>query len=56
VGDLLLRPPCHARVLRVLTEVRDRIHDLAGSREAGSVGEVLVVARIRAQASRELWF
>ena len=41
IDDLKLATPCYVRVLRVLTEIRDGINDLAGSREEGSIGEIL---------------
>ena len=50
VDDLKLSSPCYARILRVLAEVRDGISDLAGSREAGSIAEVIDIDHITQQS------
>ena len=48
--DLRLATPCYARVLRVLSEVRDGLKDLAGDREAAATDEVIDLDLIRQQA------
>ena len=55
VDDLRLATPCYARVLRVLAEIRDGIRELAGSREAGGVGEAVDLDFIRQQAEAGLY-
>ncbi len=49
VDDLRLPTPCYVRVLRVLSEVRDGISDLAGAPESASVKETLDIDFIRRQ-------
>lgn len=50
-----LEMPCYVRVLRVLSEIRDGICDLAGSREAGSVAETIDLDHIKQQAEAGLY-
>ncbi len=49
VDDLKLPTPCYVRVLRVLSEVRDGISDLAGALESVSVNETIDTEFIRRQ-------
>ena len=55
VDDLKLDTPCFVRVLRVLGEISDGISDLAGSREAGSIKEIVDLVFIRQQAEAGLY-
>jgi hypothetical protein len=55
VDDLKLPTPCYVRVLRVLAEIRDGINDLAGSKEAGSISEVIDLDHIKKQAELGLY-
>ena len=55
VDDLRLSTPCYARVLRVLAEIRDGISDLAGSREADTLRELVDLDFIRQQANAGLY-
>jgi len=55
VDDLKLATPCYVRVLRVLSEIRDGISDLAGSREAGSIAEAVDLSYINQQAEAGLY-
>jgi hypothetical protein len=49
IDDLKLASPCYVRVLRVMAEIRDGIADLAGSREATSIRDVLDIELIKQQ-------
>jgi hypothetical protein len=49
VDDLQLPTPCYTRVLRVLSEVRDGISDLAGAPESASIAEAIDIEFIRRQ-------
>ena len=53
VDDLRLDTPCYVRVLRVLSEIRDSINDLAGSRE--TISEVIDLEFIRQQADANVY-
>ena len=53
--DLRMSPPCYVRVLRVLTEVRDGIIEVAPAREAARASEVLDMELIKQQADAGLW-
>ena len=55
VDDLKLQEPCFVRVLRVLSEIRDGIIDLAGNRVNGSIQEVLDLDFIKTQAEAGLF-
>lgn len=46
-----LTPPCYVRVVRVLVEIRDGIRDLAGSREANAINEVIDIEFIETRAN-----
>ncbi len=48
--DLNINPPCYVRVLRVLSEVRDGILDLAGVRESVAISEAIDIDFIKDQA------
>ena len=52
VGDLRFETPCYVRVLRVLTEIRDGIHDLA---KGNNIMEVVDIDYIRQQAEKGLY-
>ena len=47
VDDLKLSTPCYVRVLRVLSEVRDGISDLTGTREEGSIAEIIDIDHLK---------
>lgn len=53
VDDLKLAEPCYVRVLRVLCEIRDGIHDLAGSR--GNLDDVMDMDHIKYQTDHRLF-
>jgi hypothetical protein len=53
--DLRLATPCFNRVVRVLLEVRDAIVDLAGSREADTICEMIDGDFLRVQAERKAY-
>ena len=55
VSDLCLDTPCYTRVLRVLAEIRDGIHDLAGTRDSCNIMEAVDLDFIRTQAERGLF-
>ena len=55
VCDLCLDMPCYTRVLRVLAEIRDGIHDLAGTRDSCNIMEVIDLDYIHQQAERGLY-
>ena len=55
VDDLCLDMPCYTRVLRVLAEIRDGIHDLAGTRDSCNIMEVIDLDYICQQAERGLY-
>ena len=48
--DLKLATPCYVRVLRVLSEIRDAIVDIAGSRESDAIKEIIDIEFIKTQA------
>jgi hypothetical protein len=50
VDDLRLERPCYVRVMRVLTEIRDGIAELAGTREEGSINEIIDIEFIKTRA------
>jgi len=50
VDDLKLATPCFTRVLRVLSEIRDGVSDLAGNRESAAIGDAIDIDLIRGQA------
>jgi hypothetical protein len=50
--DLKLEIPCYVRVLRVLSEIRDAIVDLAGSRESDAIKEIIDIGFIKTQAEQ----
>jgi len=52
--DLRMSPPCYVRVLRVLTEVRNGIIEVAPAREAARASEVLDMELIKQQADAGL--
>ena len=55
VDDMKLASPCYVRVLRVLSEIRDGISDLAGSRESGSIAEAMDLDFIKDQSEKGLY-
>ena len=55
VDDLRLATPCYVRVLRVLAEIRDGIHDLAGTRDSCNIMEAVDLDFIRQQAEKGLY-
>lgn len=55
VDDLCLDTPCYTRVLRVLAEIRDGIHDLAGTRDSCNIMEAVDIDFIRTQAEQGLF-
>ena len=50
--DLKLTTPCYVRVLRVLSEIRDAIVDIAGSRESDAIKEIIDIGFIKTQAEQ----
>ncbi len=54
--DLRLANPCFTRVVRVLLEVRDAIVDLAGSREADTIREIIDSDFLRVQAGCQAYY
>ena len=55
MDDLRLATPAYTRVLHVLAEIRDGINDLAGSREAGAISEMVDLEYIKQQAENRLY-
>jgi hypothetical protein len=50
IDDLKLATPCYVRVMRVLSEIRDGVKDLAGAREEGNIEEIVDIDFIKARA------
>ena len=55
MDDLRLATPCYARVLRVLSEIRDGILDLTGTREVQALREAVDLDFIKQQAEAGLF-
>ena len=55
VDDLKLDAPCYVRVLRVLSEIRDGVADIAGGRAAADISEVIDLDFIKHQAEAGLY-
>ena len=55
VDDLQLPSPCYVRVLRVLSEVRDGIRDLAGGRESAAIDEAIDIDFIKDQVELRVY-
>ena len=55
VGDLRLDTLCYVRILRVLTKIRDGIHNLAGTRDTCNIMEAVDLDYIRQQAENGLY-
>lgn len=53
--DLKLDSPCYVRVLRVLSEIREGIADLSGSRESKIIREAVDLEFIKQQAEQGLY-
>ena len=51
IDDLKMDTPCYIRVLRILTEIRDGINDLALSRHCVEINDVVDLALIKQQIS-----
>ena len=49
VDDLKHFIPCYVRVIRVLVEIRDAIHDLAGRKESHAIHEAIDIDLIKQQ-------